>query len=333
MLIPQSDNNPRILVIGKRGGILQWPEHVYRACQSLELNCRFLALNHQDATDRLIKKSKQLISKSLADQHLATQLRNCLREFQPTLLIFTDLIALSDAFKSALVRHKGDTKIIYWIGDFFPDSLKQYNTFVDRFYFTDSHLECRAQKLGLNAPGYLPLAVDSAAFGSCAKPWENREDIVLFIGAYSDNRYEILKAIQQPARIYGKGWNKALPAAHQIMPHNIPLQEVARLYGQHKFVLNIINSNNIKCGLNMRCFEATAAGAILVTDWVEDLPRCFASEKDVLYYRSVDQLEGLTSTPEHILKQIALSGQQKTLTTHDYTHRIQQIIDEPRGET
>lgn len=329
MTATPATTNPqhRILIVGKRGGILHWPEHLIEACSRLQVPHQFLALNHQNNTDRLLKKAKKLVSKKLAEQHLAQQLRSALETFKPTLIIFPDLIALTPPFQTVLREHKGTAQAVYWIGDFYPDSITNYNGFINRFYFTDSHLLQQGRALGLNSPQYLPLAVDGVQFSANAQPWETRQDRILFVGAYSDNRYETLKSLQFPMAIYGKGWDKPLPPSHAVHPENIPLKQVATLYGSHKYVLNIINRNNIVNGLNMRCFEATAAGALLITDLVTDLASCFHQEQEVLAYQDAGDIAAMLSQPQEVLAAIAARGQSRTLQEHDYENRLQRLME------
>lgn len=318
----------RILVIGKRGGILHWPEHVVNACRRLGMETRFLALNHQNFADRAAKKVIGLFGRERAERYTARQLEKLLTHFRPTLLIFPDIIAIPTPVQAVLIRHKSEFRGVSWIGDFFPDSVREYNRFIDRFYFTDSYLQEQAEKLGLNRPSYLPLAVDETLFVKYAKPFEQRKDGILFVGAFSQNRYEVIKAIEHPVVIYGKGWDKPLPPQHEVHPHNIPLEKVAQLYGAHKYVLNIINSNNIKNGLNMRCFEATAAGAVLITDEVKDLGRCFEVGEEVWTYRNAQEIDTTVKTPmdSNSAHNLAAKGTCNTLDHHTYKHRVSAIL-------
>ncbi|MGB3622993.1 MAG: glycosyltransferase [Ketobacter sp.] len=330
-MVTDRESPPRILVMGKRGGILQWPEHVFIACRKMNLDCRFLALNHQSSTDRFVKRAKGLVSKQWQDSHLAQQLGTLLQTFKPELLILPDLIALPEAVQAVLKQFKPQFKSAYWIGDFFPESIRHYNDFIDRFYFTDSHLQQQGCDLGLNRATYLPLAVDVSLFQPLAKPWQQRDHKVLFVGAYSENRYQMLRAIERPVQIYGKGWDKPMPSSHQVHSRNIPLADVARLYGSHRYVLNIINSNNIKHGLNMRCFETVSAGAVLITDRVADLPRCFNANDPVITYGDLAELNSiLIKLDQHSIR--GHSGPNTdALMKYDYTDRVLSMMRDNLG--
>lgn len=323
----------RVLVMGKRGGILRWPEQVVIGCQKLGVPVQFLALNHQNSKDRLIKRGKGLISKRWQEHHLEQQLERTMEKFQPNLVIFPDIINLSQPVHKCLLNLKSNFTGVSWIGDFFPDSIQAYNDIVDRFYFTDSYLQQQALQQGLHLPSYLPLAVDTDYFCQYAQPWQQRDSAILFVGAFSTNRYQLIGEIEQPITIYGKNWNKPLPPQHQIHPQNISLNQVAGLYGSHKFVLNIMNKSNISNGLNMRCFEATAAGAVLVSDQAQDMTSCLEPDKDLLCYQQVTDINNIVMLPDDQLRQIAQNGKNTTLNHHSYVHRVAKIITDCIGTT
>lgn len=316
----------RVLVLGKRGGILHWPEHIALACQRLNLDCRFLALNHQNSSDRIIRSLKGAVSKHWKQSHLAQALEKQLRQFQPHLLIFPDIITLPEPVKAILRQYKTSFKAVYWIGDFFPDSIRDCNDFIDAFYFTDSFLQQQGEQKGLNRAAWLPLAVDVARFHKQSRPWPERNDELLFVGAWSENRYEILRKIEHPVQIYGKGWDKPFPSHHKVHPKTISLDAVASLYGSHRYVLNIINSNNIKHGLNMRCFEAVSAGAWLVTDHVEDFSRCFEERDPASTYRDIEGLNRLLTELKQRRDQRPPGQDIERLMRHDYQDRVLRII-------
>lgn len=81
---------------------------------------------------------------------------------------------------------------------------------------------------------------------------------------------------------------------------------------------------------NIRLFEATGTGALLLTDEKKNLNSYFESDKEVITYNS---LEDLIDKAKYFLKhdkeriEIAKTGQQKTLNTHTYDIRIKEIID------
>ena len=80
---------------------------------------------------------------------------------------------------------------------------------------------------------------------------------------------------------------------------------------------------------NMRLFEATGMGALLLTDWKENLHELFQPEKEVATYRTaeecVDKLH-FYQTHEAERERVASAGQRKTLAAHTYRQRMEELL-------
>lgn len=80
---------------------------------------------------------------------------------------------------------------------------------------------------------------------------------------------------------------------------------------------------------NMRLYEATGVGTMLLTDWKENLPGLFEPGKEVVPYRDADEcidLIGYYLEHEKERETIARSGQRRTLAEHTYRHRAEELI-------
>lgn len=319
--------NQKVLIMGKRGGILQWFEHLIAAQDQLpELEISGFALNHNHFFERAKKTFSGAFNKQLKEQITANALDKKLTSFQPTQIIIADLFYLSDDVIEVLKKHKHRLKIAHWIGDFFDDRLTKTRHIIDQYYFTDSGLLNDAKEMGLTQSSYLPLAFNPNLFKRPTK--ENRINDLLFIGAWSKNREELIRKVKQPMTVVGKGWDNIQDTHHTVIGKNVSNEQVAALYQQHTCVLNIINSGNIKHGLNMRCFEAPACGAVLITDNVTDLSNCYEDGVEVLTY---DGPESLTTVYQSLLrdesrlKRIGYAGYEKAIVQHKYSDRISYI--------
>jgi hypothetical protein len=81
---------------------------------------------------------------------------------------------------------------------------------------------------------------------------------------------------------------------------------------------------------NMRLFEATGVGALLVTDWKVNLHEMFEPGKEVVAYRSAEEcVELIRYYLEHgdEREAIASAGQRRTLREHTYYQRMQELVD------
>lgn len=81
---------------------------------------------------------------------------------------------------------------------------------------------------------------------------------------------------------------------------------------------------------NMRLYEATVVGALLVTDWKQNLHEMFEPGKEVIAYRNAEECGELIQyylAHEDERRSIAAAGQHRTLREHTYYHRMQEFLD------
>jgi spore maturation protein CgeB len=304
----------KILVIGKRGGILQWYENLLAIQKpNSPFQIQGFALNHNNTTERFLKKI--LPNK---DRYTANLLHKKIQQFQPDLILVADLFYFNDDLLQVFSEYSG--KIAHWIGDFFDHRLLRSKDIIDLYCFTDSSFLDDAAKLGLTQTTYLPLAYNpDIFFHSTAE----KNDRLLFVGAWSPDRQQLLEQIPLPMTIYGKGWDKLNKANSTIHPQNISLLAVADLYRQHRYVLNVINKTNIRQGMNMRCFEAPACGCILVSEYVKDLEYAFDVQKEIIFFTKPSQLQNkLNATVIN-----PLDAMHKVQHSHTYKNRLEAIIE------
>jgi len=79
---------------------------------------------------------------------------------------------------------------------------------------------------------------------------------------------------------------------------------------------------------NVRLFEATGVGTLLITDWKKNLNEMFEPGKEVVAYRTPDEcLEMIQYYLEHEDQRqaIASAGQRRTLRDHTYRQRMEQL--------
>jgi hypothetical protein len=80
---------------------------------------------------------------------------------------------------------------------------------------------------------------------------------------------------------------------------------------------------------NMRLFEATGVGAMLLTDRKDNLHELFAIGKEVVVYSSKEEAAELVchylDNPEETAR-IAKAGQVRTLNEHTYSKRMQELV-------
>ncbi len=126
---------------------------------------------------------------------------------------------------------------------------------------------------------------------------------------------------------------------HQEFPERVQPALFGDLYEQAlqktKIVINT-HTDSPNLGGNMRTYEATAMGALLLSDRKDVLQELFDTEKEIVTYETydeaIDTIRYFTAHPEEAEK-IARAGQEKTLSTHTLFHRAKVIADVLLGHT
>lgn len=81
---------------------------------------------------------------------------------------------------------------------------------------------------------------------------------------------------------------------------------------------------------NLRLYEATGVGALLITDWKENINDIFEDGKEIITYKTPEEcneLIGYYLKNDDERQKIALAGQKRTLNEHNYIIRMQEFLD------
>jgi hypothetical protein len=191
---------------------------------------------------------------------------------------------------------------------------------------------------------YLPLAFDEQvldrlrAQGVDPDPTAPRPHAVAFVGGVDPRVHGAGTALLErvsnatPIEVWGYG-AAALPAEsvlrsrHRGEAWGLEMYEVL---ARSRVVLNRHIDVAEGYANNMRLFEATGAGALLLTDAKGNLDDLFAPDEEVIAYRDADdlvaQLRGLAADDERRVA-IAAAGQARTLRDHTYERRMPQLVE------
>ncbi|MBD2166677.1 glycosyltransferase family 1 protein [Calothrix membranacea FACHB-236] len=103
---------------------------------------------------------------------------------------------------------------------------------------------------------------------------------------------------------------------------------------QKLYESNVTLNNHIdisaKFASNMRMYEATGIGTCLLTDWQDNLHEIFEPDVEVVTYRNAEEaVEKINYLLEHEdeRQKIALAGQRRTLQSHTFEIRAQQLSE------
>ncbi|ETR71768.1 MAG: hypothetical protein OMM_02244 [Candidatus Magnetoglobus multicellularis str. Araruama] len=177
---------------------------------------------------------------------------------------------------------------------------------------------------------YQPLAFDGRVLTKIGTHYKNYP--ITFIGGFSQhhkNRIEFLEKIYQKVKfdIWGYGVDTIQGSSILKEKHHGEVcgLEMFKLMCQSQIVLNhhcdfVENDAN-----NLRLFEATGCGALLITDYKDNLNDLFEVGKEVVAYRSseecIDLIHYYMKHPREA-RLIAEAGQRRTLRDHSYMKRM-----------
>lgn len=182
----------------------------------------------------------------------------------------------------------------------------------------------------LNA-SFLPFGANEIA----CKPIETSATEVLFIGSCDLRRVFLLENIKDNVTIFGDRWKRNYPLISDTLKSKINDQSIwgQALYDQlasAKIVLNITRSHfyGAETGVNLRIFEALAAGCFLLTDYCEELDDLFVIGEEIEVFRSAKELQEKVSfylaNPQKRIK-IAAKGHAKFLKNDTWNARAKQL--------
>ncbi len=160
---------------------------------------------------------------------------------------------------------------------------------------------------------------------------------VAFIGSVGTDHQRRLELLQELSR---NGSLTCWGAGAESLPLDSPLRgrirpplwgyDMYRQLQRAKIALNIHIDMAEQFAANMRLYEATGVGTMLLTDWKTNLHQLFRPGKEVATYRSPQEcLDRIAYYLEHEDEREAMAkaGQQRTLCDHTYYHRMQELIE------
>ncbi|MDE2184854.1 MAG: glycosyltransferase [Alphaproteobacteria bacterium] len=167
-------------------------------------------------------------------------------------------------------------------------------------------------------------------------PAPEKDLALTFVGgieAQYNDRIRMLEAIAErfPIELYLSG-SAGLPptsAIERARQKQVWGREMYRVLQRSRITLNSHIDAAREFAGNLRLFEATGVGTCLVTDAKVNLSTLFEPGAELETYASIDEclsrIDRLLNDAAY-REEMAQRGQRKTLTTHTYRDRVQQIL-------
>ena len=257
-------------------------------------------------------------------------LLNQIKQFRPTVLHIQDMNAISASF---LKEIKPYTEVI--TGQIACPiargiNFKEYDLVLSSF----PHFVEKFRKDGLTSE-YLKLGFEPKILKKLDKR-KNRYQVV-FVGGLSashEERIRFLEAIASSCTL--NIWGYGIDSVNPKSPLRANYHGNAWSFDMYNILYNadIVLNHHINVAgnyaNNMRLYEATGVGSLLITDRKENLPSLFESGREVLEYDSPEECKEFINyylEHEEERKTIAQAGQQHTLREHTYYQRMQEFVD------
>jgi glycosyltransferase involved in cell wall biosynthesis len=184
------------------------------------------------------------------------------------------------------------------------------------------------QELGHPRVFAIPHAVDIQLFGGAEVDSERFYDIG-FVGRFGSPQYH------RRDRVIS-GLSKQFRA--NDFRKNYSTEEMVELYERSKVVVNVSRSE-FPSEANMRCYEAMAAGALLITGLPSELTEWgFREGEHFIGWRSEGEIAGLVDRFLHRREErlaIARAGQERTLSEFTYQRCVEtmtEVIERDEGQ-
>ncbi len=160
---------------------------------------------------------------------------------------------------------------------------------------------------------------------------------VAFVGGLSPLHTERIRFLESVAAVHsltvwGYGVDSLAPESplHAIYRGDAWAREMYDVLFNSRIALNHHINVAENCANNMRLYEATGVGTLLITDYKDNLNKLFEIGKEVVAYRCNEEcVELISYYEEHETERraVAHAGQQRTLREHTYYQRMQTLVD------
>lgn len=191
------------------------------------------------------------------------------------------------------------------------------------------------RKMGIKSE-YLKLAFESTILKKI--PEVKKIYDVSFVGSFGLHHLKATKVFEQvakciPIHVWGQGFeflSPSSPLRKNFHKENCFGLDLFKVLSQSKIVLNRHIDVANGYANNMRLFETTACGAMLITDTKKNLNDLFEVGKEVVEYLNPrDLAEKIKYYLKHDKEriEIAKNGQKKTLQRHNYVARMKELSE------
>lgn len=276
-----------------------------------------------------LRKAGGYAAKLAAAQNRA--LTHAVRRERPQLVFVVKGFALEPGTRAAIAEC-GARLAGYWIDDPLDHERgARLAASCDAFFTNDRASVARYRDRGIAAIWHLPSSASTTLFRPLGV---GRDFKIAFVGTRTPPREALLAELREfPIELFGPGWTKS-PLGGKIRTHPAAFAEAAnRIYNRAEINLNVHNWTGVGSAVNLRLFEVPAAGAFLLTDWVDEISDCYVEGEHLVCFRGLTDLKEKLERFLHRAderERIARAGREHFLAHHAYEVRARQVLERLR---
>ena len=247
-----------------------------------------------------------------------------IKQAKPDILYIQDLSILNP--DTILAAKKYAKLIVGQIASPLPSSKQLLN--FDLLITSFPHFVQQFKKMNINSE-YLPLAFEPRILKKINTKKMKKTYEVSFVGSFSyyhSKGSRILKEVVKyiPVNIWGS--NPGFGNHYHGESWGL---DMMRILSKSKIIINRHINVAQDFANNMRLFESTGMGAMLITDEKANLGDLFHVGKEIETYKNSQDLIMKINyylSHEEERNKIALAGQKRTLKDHNYLYRMKQLV-------
>ena len=177
---------------------------------------------------------------------------------------------------------------------------------------------------------YLPHGVDTEYYDPSHGSQNTYSADISFIGRATDRRVSICASCNMDIALYGDRWKKTSLAGMCRSKKNIYEKEVVSIYRDSTAMINILQEplEQFQTIMSLQCFAITSTAGCLCAEFVEEFPEAFEENKEVLLFRTPEELPELLQKvikDKKLAAQTGAAARQRCLAEHTHRHRAIQL--------
>jgi spore maturation protein CgeB len=234
------------------------------------------------------------------------------------------------------IRDELGAKAALWYPDdprFFHSLVKYIAPSYDYVFTASEKAISMYKEIGCEKVHFLPFACEPTVHKKSnlhdEKGVSNNLDVV-FVGTYTQRRSKLIKALERAGvnvEVYGPYWG--LFKRGDNVHDGVYGPEMVRVFNAAKMVLNVHVDDDLPYKVNMRVFEATGCGTLLLTDEPYSLEKHFNIGSEIVVYGDESEL---IRAAKHYLnnneerEDIGSRAQSRAYREHTYEGRVKSLL-------